>query len=133
MKERNKKLSKEKEYERKMTEKYGLTLKDQKPIDIKVLKDLTQLGYKEERAAKALIQSNNDFNLALDVIKNLFKRKYLKKSYFKILQSQFQDENDETNETVTQQEPNDEMIMQVIAKLNNYFKMINEFIVLSFS
>ena len=36
-------------------------------IDSKVLKDLILFGYTEKNASKALIQSNNNFNLALDV------------------------------------------------------------------
>ena len=39
-------------------------------IDAKTLRDLTQFGYSEKRAAKALIRANNDFNLALDVSAN---------------------------------------------------------------
>jgi hypothetical protein len=36
-------------------------------IDVKILDDLIQFGYSESRACKALVQSNNNFNLALDV------------------------------------------------------------------
>ncbi len=35
------------------------------------MKSLKELGYSEQRAAKALIDADNDFNLALDVINNL--------------------------------------------------------------
>ena len=36
-------------------------------INVDTLKDIIQFGYSEKEAALALIQSNNDFNLALDV------------------------------------------------------------------
>ena len=39
-------------------------------IDTKLLDDLIQFGYSEKTAAIALARSENDFNLALDVIFN---------------------------------------------------------------
>jgi hypothetical protein len=39
-------------------------------IDIKLLDDLIQFGYSEKTAAISLARSENDFNLALDVIFN---------------------------------------------------------------
>lgn len=62
-----KELEKQKKLARKLHENYGLTL-DNKPIDTKVLNDIVQFGYTEKEAAKALIRSNNDFNLALDIL-----------------------------------------------------------------
>lgn len=43
-----------------------------KRIDVKVLGDLIQFGYTESRSARALVRSNNDFNLALDVKNSIF-------------------------------------------------------------
>jgi hypothetical protein len=65
----SKELEKQKSHEKKIESKYGRTTEN-KPIDTKVLKDLVLFGYAEKNACHALKQSNNNFNLALDILQS---------------------------------------------------------------
>ena len=46
---------------------HSVSVLRRKRIDLKTLKDLMQFGYTEKQAAVALVKTDNNSNLALDV------------------------------------------------------------------